>query len=72
VHVLTIKPGPVRTAMTEGLEKMPLAIDAETAADQVFRAMARRADTVYVPVQWALIMPIVRSIPSVLFRRMGF
>jgi NAD(P)-dependent dehydrogenase (short-subunit alcohol dehydrogenase family) len=72
VHVLTIKPGPVRTPMTQGLAKMPMAIDADGAAEGVFRAMTRRADTAYVPIQWGLIMPVIRAIPSVVFRRMSF
>jgi len=71
VHVLTIKPGPVRTPMTEGLEKMPMAIDPERAADGIFKAIARREDQAYVPLQWGLIMPVIRSIPSIVFRRMS-
>lgn len=71
VHVLTVKPGPVHTPMTAGLDKMPMAIDAETAADGIYRAMVGRRDQAYVPFQWGLIMPIIRSIPSVVFRRMS-
>jgi decaprenylphospho-beta-D-erythro-pentofuranosid-2-ulose 2-reductase len=71
VHVLTVKPGPVSTPMTAGLGRMPLMIDANAAADQIFSAIARRSDTAYVPLPWALIMPVVRAIPSVIFRRMS-
>jgi decaprenylphospho-beta-D-erythro-pentofuranosid-2-ulose 2-reductase len=71
VSVVTIKPGPVRTPMTEGLDKMPLAIDADKAAEGIFRAIVGRSDVAYIPVQWALIMPIIRSIPSIVFRRMS-
>jgi decaprenylphospho-beta-D-erythro-pentofuranosid-2-ulose 2-reductase len=70
VNVVTIKPGPVRTPMTEGLDKMPLAIEASEAADSIFRAIARPATTAYVPFVWAPIMAAIRAIPSVLFRRM--
>lgn len=70
VHVLTIKPGPTHTPMTAGLDKLPMAIDAEQSADGIFRAMARRADTAYVPFQWFPIMTVIRSIPSVVFRRL--
>jgi len=72
VHVITIKPGPVRTPMTEGIDKLPMAIDADVAADRIFAAIARRAQTAYVPIQWAPIMAVIRSIPSVVFRRMSF
>jgi decaprenylphospho-beta-D-erythro-pentofuranosid-2-ulose 2-reductase len=69
VHVLTIKPGPVHTPMTEKVEKKPMAIDADTAADGIWRAIVRRSDTAYVPAQWGLIMPVIQAIPSILFRR---
>jgi len=72
VQVITIKPGPVHTPMTEGLDKMPMAIDADLAAERIFAAIARKAQTAYVPIQWAPIMAAVRSIPSVVFRRMNF
>ena len=71
VRVITIKPGPVRTPMTEGLEKMPLAIDADTAAEGIFRAMSRGGDVAYIPLPWAVIMPVIRAIPSLVFRRMS-
>lgn len=71
VHVLTVKPGPVHTPMTKGLDKLPMAIDADAAADGILRAMNRRADVAYVPFQWGIIMPIIQSIPSIIFRRMS-
>jgi NAD(P)-dependent dehydrogenase (short-subunit alcohol dehydrogenase family) len=70
VNVLTIKPGPVHTPMTEGRERLLMPIDVDAAVDRIFAAIARRATTVYVPLQWALVMPVIRSIPSVVFRRM--
>ncbi|MCO4744590.1 MAG: SDR family NAD(P)-dependent oxidoreductase [Proteobacteria bacterium] len=70
VQVLTIKPGPTHTPMTADIEKMPMAIDADQSADGIFRAMARGADTAYVPIQWLPIMAVIKSIPSVVFRRM--
>jgi decaprenylphospho-beta-D-erythro-pentofuranosid-2-ulose 2-reductase len=72
VHVLTVKPGPVRTPMTQGLDKMPMAIDVDACVEGIVRAMNRRADVAYVPFQWGLIMPIIQSIPSVIFRRLSF
>ncbi len=71
VHVLTVKPGPVHTPMTSGLAKLPMAIEPDAAADGIWSAMVRRADTVYVPRQWGIIMPVIQSIPSVFFRRMS-
>lgn len=69
VHVLTVKPGPVHTEMTAGLDKLPMAIQADDAANRIFGAIARRDQVAYVPFQWALIMAVIRLIPSILFRR---
>jgi NAD(P)-dependent dehydrogenase (short-subunit alcohol dehydrogenase family) len=68
VSVITIKPGPVETPMTEGL-KMPFMISADEAARQIARVIASgRSRTAYVPIIWWPIMTIIRCIPSFLFR----
>ncbi|MCC6546452.1 SDR family NAD(P)-dependent oxidoreductase [Candidatus Sumerlaeota bacterium] len=67
VRVVTIKPGPVKTPMTEGL-KMPFMITADDAASQIFRAVTRKRTTAYVPIIWWPIMTAIRCIPSFLFR----
>jgi short-subunit dehydrogenase len=72
VHVLTVKPGYVRTEMTARMSKMPFAISAERAAAEICRAIRRRKQEIYTAPIWRLIMFVVRSIPSVIFRRMSF
>ncbi len=67
VQVTTIKPGPVRTPMTEGLS-LPFMIDADKAAELIHAAIRRRANTAYVPKIWWPIMTVIRMIPSILFR----
>ncbi|HNM45811.1 MAG TPA: SDR family NAD(P)-dependent oxidoreductase [Candidatus Sumerlaeota bacterium] len=67
VRVVTIKPGPVSTPMTEGL-KMPFMISADEAANQIFRALNRTRTTAYVPIIWWPIMTAIRCVPSWLFR----
>jgi len=67
VRVVTIKPGPVRTAMTEGL-KMPFMIDADDAARQIYKAIHTTKTTAYVPLIWWPIMTAIRLVPSFLFR----
>ena len=71
VTVLTVKPGPVRTPMVEGRTDLPLLIEADDAAQQVIAAIRARRQQVYVPWLWGPIMAVVRSIPSILFRRMS-
>ena len=72
VSVVTIKPGPVRTPMTDGLEKLPMIIDADDAAKGIVKAIRRGATSAYIPIQWMPIMTVIRAIPSIVFRRMSF
>ncbi len=71
VQVTTIKPGPIATPMTEGMGKQPLMRSAEEAAQKIHRAITKGKMTAYVPGIWFPIMFVIRSIPSILFRRMG-
>lgn len=69
VTVVTIKPGPIATPMTEGLD-VPLVIDADTGARAMLRAIEAGSTVAYVPSKWMPIMMVIRSIPSLLFRRL--
>jgi len=71
VRVVTIKPGPVDTPMTKGLDKLPLLIPAEEAARQIILAAENGVHTAYVPGTWRLIMAILRAIPSGIFKKMN-
>jgi short-subunit dehydrogenase len=70
VTVVTVKPGPVTTRMTAGLDRMPFLISAEDAARQTLAAARRGARTAYVPPRWRPIMFVLRNIPSALFTRL--
>ncbi len=72
VRVVTIKPGPVKTDMTKDRGALPLLIEADAAAAQIVDAVRRPVQVRYVPWLWRPIMLAVRSIPSVVFRRMNF
>ncbi len=71
VKVVTIKPGPVKTEMTEGL-KMPLMISADQAATEILAAAQEGRRIAYVPSKWKPIMAIVRAIPSPIFQHLKF
>jgi len=71
VTVTTIKPGPVETIMTEGLEP-PFIIPPAQAAREIAHAINKRNQTRYVPLIWMPIMHIIRHIPSFIFRRLSF
>lgn len=69
VTVVTIKPGPVETPMTAGT-KQPLMIPVDRCVSRILSVLdSGRSTTAYVPGFWRLIMFVVRSVPSALFRR---
>jgi short-subunit dehydrogenase len=71
VCVITVKPGPVDTPMTAGMEKGLLWSDPPRVAAGIVRAIDRRASVVYVPGYWRPIMAVIRSIPERAFRRLA-
>ena len=72
VHVMTVKPGFVRTKMTESLE-LPAALTAEPeqVADAVFQGLEKKRNTVYTLWMWRWIMLVIRHIPEFIFKKMG-
>jgi decaprenylphospho-beta-D-erythro-pentofuranosid-2-ulose 2-reductase len=68
VRVVTAKPGPVRTEMTEHL-KLRGAMTAEAAARRILR-LSRRTGEHYLKPAHRLIFAVIRSIPSPIFRRL--
>ena len=72
VHVVTVKPGFVRTRMTDGMD-LPARLTAtpEEVAARVVAAIRRRRDVVYVRRVWAPIMFVLRMIPESLFKRLS-
>jgi NAD(P)-dependent dehydrogenase (short-subunit alcohol dehydrogenase family) len=69
VHVCTIKPGYVATAMTQGLPKLFWLISAEEAARQILAAARNRVNTRYVPLRWWFVGTVLKLVPSFVFRR---
>ena len=70
-RVVTIKPGPVDTPMTRGLDKLPMLIAADEAARQIVAAAESGVHTAYVPGKWRYVMAILRAIPSGIFRKLN-
>jgi decaprenylphospho-beta-D-erythro-pentofuranosid-2-ulose 2-reductase len=71
VTVLTIKPGPVKTAMTSAMPKSERFADVDTVAESIVSAIDKRKDTLYVPFQWQPIMFIIRNIPERIFKKLN-
>jgi decaprenylphospho-beta-D-erythro-pentofuranosid-2-ulose 2-reductase len=69
-HVLVVRPGFVRTKMTEGRDPAPLAVSADEVAAAVVAGVAARKDLVWVPAAMRFVMSGLRHVPRPLFRRL--
>jgi decaprenylphospho-beta-D-erythro-pentofuranosid-2-ulose 2-reductase len=70
VRVMVVRPGFVRTRMTEGLTAAPLATSAEAVARRTVRGLHRRSRTVWAPGALRWVMLVVRLLPRGVLRRL--
>ena len=71
VHVVTVKPGWVRTGTDQRAPRVPwLTAEPADVAEAVWRAVRARRNVVYVRGRWRLVMAAVRAIPEPLFKRL--
>lgn len=71
VNVLTIKPGPTKTAMTSSMKGSEKFADVNAVAKAIVAAIDKRVDTLYVPFQWQPIMFVIRHIPERIFKKLN-
>lgn len=67
-----VKPGFVRTAMTQNLKEPPFAGDPDDVAKTVLGAILRGNPVVYAPPVWALVMMVIRNLPRAVMRAVKF
>ncbi len=72
LKTVCVKPGFVRTSMTEGLKAPPFAGEPDAVAAQVLAAIDRGRPVVYAPSIWALVMFAIRLLPRFVMRKIGF
>jgi len=72
LRTVCVKPGFVRTSMTDGLPEPPFAGEPEAVAARVLRAIDRGTPVVYAPPVWGLVMALIRRLPRFVMRRVGF
>jgi len=72
LRTICVKPGFVKTGMTEGLRPPPFAGEPEHVATDVVRAIDAGKPVVYTPKMWALVMLVIRSLPRFVMRKIGF
>jgi decaprenylphospho-beta-D-erythro-pentofuranosid-2-ulose 2-reductase len=71
VHVLTVKPGFVDTKMTFGQSGMFLVAKPEIVANDIYKAIIKKKNTLYTPYFWRWIMCIIKSVPETIFKKMS-
>ena len=67
-----VKPGFVRTGMTEGLKAPPFAGDPDDVATTVVRAIDEGTPVVYAPAVWKAVMAAIKAMPRFVMRRVKF
>ena len=72
LRTVCVKPGFVRTSMTDGLPAPPFAGEPEGVARRVLRAIDAGTPVVYAPAAWRGIMLLIRLLPRFVMRRVGF
>ena len=70
VQVLVVRPGFVRTSMTEHLEPAPLSVSAADVAHAVATGLRRGSTVVYAPPAMRVVMSGLRHLPRAVFRRL--
>lgn len=70
VHVLVVRPGFVRSPMTEGMQVPPLSLDPEQVARQVVAGMDAGRRVVWAPPAMRWVMSALRHLPDPVFRRL--
>ena len=70
VRVLIVRPGFVRTKMTEGLSPAPLAVGPDAVAAAIVDGLAQGREIVWVPPALRWVMVVLRHLPRPLFRRL--
>ena len=67
-----VKPGFVKTGMTEGLKPPPFAGEPDDVAETVLRGIDHGTPVVYAPPVWRAVMTAIRALPRFVMRRVGF
>jgi decaprenylphospho-beta-D-erythro-pentofuranosid-2-ulose 2-reductase len=68
--VLTVRPGFVRSSMTEGMDEAPFSVDPSDVADAVVTGLRRGRSVVWVPGILQLVFGLLRYAPGFVWRRL--
>jgi decaprenylphospho-beta-D-erythro-pentofuranosid-2-ulose 2-reductase len=70
VTVTVVRPGFVRTKMTEGMKPAPLSATADQVADVIVSAVTKRKELVWAPAPLRVLFSVLRHIPRPIFRKL--
>jgi decaprenylphospho-beta-D-erythro-pentofuranosid-2-ulose 2-reductase len=71
VHVMTVKPGFVKTKMIEDITTPgPITATPKQVADKVYKGVRNKINSMYVLSVWWLIMTVIRGIPEAIFKKL--
>jgi decaprenylphospho-beta-D-erythro-pentofuranosid-2-ulose 2-reductase len=70
IHVQVIRPGFVRTKMTEGMDEAPFTTDVDTAADTIVKGLGTKARVIWSPPLLQAVALVMRHLPAAIWRRM--
>jgi decaprenylphospho-beta-D-erythro-pentofuranosid-2-ulose 2-reductase len=70
IHVTVVRPGFVKTRMTEGMSPAPLSVTADEVAEIVVGAIRKHRELVWAPPQLRAVMSVLRHLPRPVFRRL--
>lgn len=70
IQVMVVRPGMVRTKMTEGMEEVPFTTDADKVADAILDGLRRGSHTVWAPPVLRWVFAVLRHLPRPVFRRL--
>lgn len=69
---LNVKPGFIKTGMTEGLDPPPFSGEPEQVARDVIAAIDRGRPLIYSPWIWRWVMALINRLPRAIMRRISF
>lgn len=71
ILVQTVKPGPVKTAMTAHLPNFSKMAEPHAVAEDIVNGIERKREIVYTPFIWRYIMTVIRVMPEFIFKRLS-
>jgi decaprenylphospho-beta-D-erythro-pentofuranosid-2-ulose 2-reductase len=70
VEVLVVRPGFVRSKMTDGLDPAPLSVTPDQVAEAVVDGVKGHSEVIWVPTAMRFVMSGLRHVPRALFRKL--